>query len=93
MGGRGASSGAGKGIAKELLYDKDTASLEDYLAPLGLSSPISGYLEDKISGDRQIRTQKGRDRFNREARKAIDDYRFEWLWNSPHKYLAKLRKF
>ena len=23
----------------------------------------------------------------------VDDYRFERLWNSPHKYLAKLRKF
>ena len=23
----------------------------------------------------------------------VDDYRFEQLWNSPHKYLAKLSKF
>lgn len=74
MGGRGASSGAGKGIAKELLYYKDTASLDDYLASLGLSSPISGWPDDKLKGNRHIGTQRGNDRFNQEARKDIDDY-------------------
>lgn len=44
-------------------------SLEDYLAINGVSSPFSDYVIDKLRGNRQLKTQRGRERFENECDK------------------------
>ena len=74
MGGRGASSGTGKGIAKELVMDSKTQSLEMFLSKLGLDSVVSGEVDDKLRSNSEVRRQKSKQRFERKIEKAIDDY-------------------
>lgn len=59
-------------LQEELTSNK--LSLDDYLNQKGLSAPLSGYVEDKLRCNRQINTQHGLDRFQRDAMKNIDDY-------------------
>lgn len=49
-------------------------SEREYLDSKGVGSPISGALDDKLRSNRQLRTQRGTDRFNKQARSAIDSY-------------------
>lgn len=46
----------------------------EYLAKLGLESPVSDFLVDKMKGNRQLKTKKGLDIFNKEADAAADEY-------------------
>lgn len=44
---------------------------DEFLAALGAGSVLSGYLDDKLRSNRQLRTQRGQERFNREVESAI----------------------
>ena len=74
MGGRGASSGAGGGIAPELIRGKDTMTLDEYLGRQGLSDVLSGWVDDKLRSNKQIRTQRGRKKFYKDNLNAINNY-------------------
>lgn len=67
MGGRGS-----KGKAKN--YNAKKMSESEFLAKKGLDSPISDYLNDKLRGNRNLRTQKGQEKFEKETQKAINEY-------------------
>lgn len=74
MGGRGASSGiktSGKGGWK---LPKNVMDEDDYLASKGLKDASSGWVLDKLRGNRQVATTRGRARFNKEAEKAEKEY-------------------
>lgn len=47
---------------------------DEYLGSLGLSSPVSDFLVDKMRGNRELRTQRGQDRFRTQADKASQEY-------------------
>ena len=49
-------------------------SEEQYLASKGVSYPTSGYCLDKLRGNRQIATVRGRKRFEKECENAEADY-------------------
>jgi len=44
------------------------------LAERGLSSPISGFADDKMRSNRQIRTSRGAKAFQKAAQRASSDY-------------------
>ncbi|HES9049741.1 TPA: hypothetical protein VPG36_001008 [Streptococcus pyogenes] len=46
----------------------------EFLAQKGLASPLSGYLDDKMRGNRSFSSGKQREKFTKEARKNIDNY-------------------
>ena len=48
--------------------------LEDYLAKKGLAFAMSGYCLDKLRSNRQIRTERGRRRFEKECHDAEKEY-------------------
>ena len=49
-------------------------SLDEFLLQRGLYSPISNYLIDKLKGNRQVKTYRGKERFNKEATIKINQY-------------------
>ena len=71
MGGRGASSGRAGGGWK---LPKNAMDEEDYLASKGLKYASSGWTLDKLRGNRQVATARGRARFNKEYEKAENEY-------------------
>lgn len=68
MGGRGASSGG-------LKIPKNAITEDEYLGRKGVSSVLSGWIDDKLRSNRQIRTQRGLERFEREGAAADAAYR------------------
>ena len=72
MGGRGASSSIAKGSGWKL--PKNAMDEEDYLASKGLKDASSGWVLDKLRGNRQVATARGRARFNKEYEKAEKEY-------------------
>lgn len=53
------------GVAKNAITE------DEFLAARGAGSVLSGYLDDKMRSNRQLRTQRGKDKFEREADAAI----------------------
>jgi hypothetical protein len=49
-------------------------SESEFLAERGLSSPISGFADDKMRSNRQIRTSRGAKAFQKAAQRASSDY-------------------
>lgn len=49
-------------------------SRDEFLGLQGLSSPISGYLDDKLRGNRNFSSGNQREKFTKEARTHIDCY-------------------
>lgn len=47
---------------------------EEYLVSKGVGSPFCDYTIDKIRGNRQLRTQRGQDKFFKECNAAINQY-------------------
>ena len=47
---------------------------KEYLASKGLADPMSGWCLDKLRGNRQLRTERGRKRFMKEAEQAESEY-------------------
>ena len=76
MGGRGASSGVSSSIAKGSGWKlpKNAMDEEDYLASKGLKDASSGWTLDKLRGNRQVATARGRARFIKEYEKAEKEY-------------------
>ena len=72
MGGRGASSSITKGSGWKL--PKNAMDEEDYLASKGVKDASSGWMIDKLRGNRQVATARGRARFNKEYEKAEKEY-------------------
>ena len=72
MDGRGASSSIAKGSGWKL--PKNAMDEEDYLASKGLKDASSGWVLDKLRGNRQVATARGRARFNKEYEKAEKEY-------------------
>ena len=72
MGGRGASSSIAKGSGWKL--PKNVMDEDDYLASKGLKDASSGWVLDKLRGNRQVATARGRARFNKEYEKAEKEY-------------------
>ena len=75
MGGRGASSGRVKrngGGGWEL--PKNAMDEEYYLASKGLKDASSGWVLDKLRGNRQLKTVRGTKRFYKEAEEAEKKY-------------------
>ena len=72
MGGRGASSSITKGRGWKL--PKNVMDEDDYLASKGLKDASSGWVLDKLRGNRQVATARGRARFNKEYEKAEKEY-------------------
>lgn len=66
MGGRGAMLGDKKRTK--------VMSLDEFLGPKGLASPISGWLDDKQRGNKNFSSGNQREKFTKEARKNIDAY-------------------
>lgn len=59
--------GAGANIAKAI-------TLDEFLARKGVSDSSSGWVIDKLRGNRQIVTRSGRERFEKERSKAEAEY-------------------
>lgn len=72
MGGRGASSSIAKGSSWK--PPKNAMDEDDYLASKGLKYASSGWVLDKLRGNRQLKTARGRARFYKEAEKAEKEY-------------------
>ena len=73
FGGRGASSGkrvSGGGWK----LPNNVMDESDYLASKGLKDASSGWVLDKLRGNRQVATVRGRQRFNKEAENAEKEY-------------------
>ena len=70
MGGRGASSGKASGWK----LPKNAMDEDDYLASKGLKDASSGWVLDKLRGNRQLKTVRGTKRFYKEAEKAEKEY-------------------
>lgn len=77
MGGRGAS----RSIALRVPKLKNPAGIpsnhmteDEYLALLGLKDAMSGYAVDKLRGNRILKTDKGKERFEKEVIKAEEEY-------------------
>lgn len=49
-------------------------SLDEFLGPKGLASPISDWLDDKWRGNKNFSSGNQREKFREEARKNIDEY-------------------
>ena len=49
-------------------------TLDEYLTQRGLESPISDFLSDKMRGNRQLKTERGKKNFEQAAAQAMDDY-------------------
>ena len=49
-------------------------TLDEYLTQRGLESPISDFLTDKMRGNRQLKTERGKKNFEQAAAQAMDDY-------------------
>ncbi len=67
-GNRGGRRGSGWKLPKNVM-DED-----DYLASKGLKDASSGWVIDKLRGNRQVSTVRGRERFNKEANNAEKEY-------------------
>ena len=67
MGGRGASSGRAGGTIKAMTE-------QEFLDRRGVGDISSGYTVDKLRGNRQLKTERGRKRFEKEVVKAEEDY-------------------
>ena len=52
----------------------ENIDLDEYLAQKGLESPMSDFLTDKLKGNRQLKTERGQKRFDKEAKKEINSY-------------------
>ena len=72
MGGRGAASSVAKGGGWKL--PKNAMDEDDYLASKGLKDASSGWVLDKLRGNRQLKTVRGTKRFYKEAEKAEKEY-------------------
>ena len=55
-------------------HDTKVQSESEFLAERGLSSPISGFADDKMRSNRQIRTSRGAKAFQKAAQRASSDY-------------------
>lgn len=49
-------------------------SEQEYLSSKGVGDRLSGFMDDKMRSNRTIRTQRGQDRFQRQASKSINSY-------------------
>lgn len=49
-------------------------SEQEYLYSKGVGDRLSGFMDDKMRSNRTIRTQRGQDRFQRQASKSINSY-------------------
>lgn len=68
MGGRGSGSGrGGSGVQPK------KTTLDEYLGTLGLSSPISDYMDDKIRNPHGM-TERQKKQFQKDAAAAADEY-------------------
>lgn len=56
------------------LVAENAIDLDGYLAKYGVKDPSSGWCIDKLRGNRQLRTTRGRKRFQAEARQAETEY-------------------
>ena len=76
----GSCSSSGKGTGSSVAkrggwkLPKNVMDEEDYLASKGLKDASSGWVLDKLRGNRQVATTRGRARFNKEAEKAEKEY-------------------
>lgn len=73
MGGRGASSSTAKGSGGWKL-PKNAMDEDDYLASKGVGFASSGWVLDKLRSNRQIKTSRGKERFDKEFKKAEKEY-------------------
>lgn len=71
MGGRGASSSVAKGKSSNA---KKAITEEEFLARKGVKDSTSGWVLDKMKGNRQLKTVRGRKRFEKEAAQAEKQY-------------------
>jgi hypothetical protein len=75
VGGRGGSSSIGVPRMKNPAGIPSNAITEDeFLGLRGVSDSSSGYVLDKLRGNRQLKTQRGQDRFHKEVQKAEEAY-------------------
>lgn len=68
MGGRGSAGGWQKKIGK------NAVTLDEYLGKRGVAGSSSMWTIDKMRSNRQIGTQRGKDRFHKEYEKAESEY-------------------
>ncbi|MCI8800325.1 MAG: hypothetical protein HFH88_11015 [Lachnospiraceae bacterium] len=78
MGGRGGSSGLNVAnipkINNPARIPKNAITEDEFLALRGVGDAMSGYTIDKTRSNRQIRTQRGKERFERETLSANEVY-------------------
>lgn len=75
MGGRGSSSSVGIPRMKNPAGIPSNAITEDeFLGLRGVSDSSSGYVLDKLRGNRQLKTQRGQDRFHKDVQRAEEAY-------------------
>jgi len=78
VGGRGGSSGLNVAnipkINNPARIPKNAITEDEFLALRGVGDAMSGYTIDKTRSNRQIRTQRGKERFERETLSANEVY-------------------
>ncbi|MEE1124887.1 MAG: hypothetical protein U0L18_02990 [Acutalibacteraceae bacterium] len=75
MGGRGGSSSVGVPRMKKPAGIPSNAITEDeFLGLRGVSGSSSGYVLDKLRGNRQLKTQRGQERFHKDVQRAEETY-------------------
>lgn len=78
MGGRGGASGLSAvdipKINNPAGIPKNAITEDEFLALRGVGDAMSGYTIDKVRGNRTIRTQRGKERFERETLSANEAY-------------------
>lgn len=75
MGGRGGSSSVGVPRMKNPAGIPSNAITEDeFLGLRGVSGSSSGYVLDKLRGNRQLKTQRGQERFHKDVQRAEETY-------------------
>lgn len=78
FGGRGASSSVGGGavpnVGNQSFMPKNHIDEGEYLETKGVGSPTSFWTVDKVRSNRQIRTQRGKKRFEKEFENAQNEY-------------------
>lgn len=76
MGGIGASENAGGAprIKNPAGIPSNAMTEEEFLRLKGVGDLMSGYTVDKMRGNRQIKTQRGKERFEKEVKTAEESY-------------------
>lgn len=67
-------SRGGKRASGTAIKSKSAMTEDEYLASKGVGDSTSGWVLDKLRGNRQLRTERGRKRFNKEAEQAEREY-------------------